>query len=121
MPEVKVFKHRGGTVEFVSNLDELDDIMRIAIGFGLDAIGQDAASTAAKKAPYDTGALRNSIGNATDREELIEYIGTNIPYAKYQEFGTSRIKGKHFLRFGATAHMDEYAEIMKRYIEDYLR
>lgn len=120
MPEVKVFKHRGGEVEFKSNLDELNDMVKLGIGIGLDAVGRDAASTAASKAPYKTGTLRNSISNATDRAELIEYIGTNVPYAKWQEFGTRYIRGKHFLRFGATAHAEEYAQIIADYIEQYL-
>lgn len=84
------------------------------VNLWLDAIGQDAASTAADKAPIDTGRLKNSISHAVIEDEKAVYIGTNVPYAPYQEFGTSTgIKGKHFIQFGATAHASEYKQLLE--------
>ena len=115
--EVKHHRHGYADVEFTSNVKEIDGLLKYAVAEALEAIGRDAASTAANKAPYDTGTLANSISNYTDREELIEYIGTNVEYAGYQEFGTSKIRGKHYLRFGATAHAAEYADTIADHVK----
>lgn len=84
----------------------------------LDAIGEDAASTAANKAPVDTGRLKNSIEHAVVSSENAVYIGTNVEYAPHQEFGTSTgIVGKHFIQFGATAHVAEYKSMLEEYLK----
>jgi HK97 gp10 family phage protein len=59
-----------------------------------------AESTIAGKAAGDTplletGALRDSITHNVDATEA--YVGTDLEYAKYQEFGTSRIPPRPFL------------------------
>lgn len=81
----------------------------------LESIGLDASSTAQRVAPHKTGALRNSIYPVI--EDNVVYIGTNIPYAIYQELGTSKIAGKHFLEFGATAHSPEYRQIVENHLK----
>lgn len=45
---------------------------------------------ARKRAPVDTGRLKNSIGMDVHREgrHLVATIGTNVEYAPAQEFGT---------------------------------
>ena len=92
-----------------SNVDMFTEEMELAVINWLIAIGQDASHTAAKKAPVDTGRLKNSISYSVDLDDNKVAIGTNVPYAPYQEFGTSRgIVGKHFIQFGATAHVDQY-------------
>lgn len=51
------------------------------------------------KAPFDFGRLRNSISHETDfgSSSPRVTVGTNIEYAKYQEFGTSRIPAHPYL------------------------
>ena len=48
------------------------------------------------------GTLRNSIkpilASVTNRSSVWGYVVTDVPYAKYQEFGTSRNKAHPFLR-----------------------
>jgi len=107
----------GYDVELVLHIDELNEKVRDALVTGLNAIGMDAASTAAQFAPYKTGALRNSITSAVDSEDLAAYIGTDLNYAIYQEFGTSRIAGKHFLKAGVTLHSSDYEAWLQRYLD----
>lgn len=84
----------------------------------LEAIGEDAAQTAGNFAPVDTGRLKGSISSAVVESENAVYIGTNVEYAPYQEFGTSRgVKGKHFLQFGCTAHQAEYKALLEQYLK----
>lgn len=105
-------------VKLESHSAEVIEEMKMKLHNWLEAIGLDAAGTAAKQAPVDTGRLKNSISyEVVDAEEAV-YIGTNVEYAPYQEFGTSKgVKGKHFIQFGATAHSEEY----KRMLEDALK
>jgi len=46
-------------------------------------------------APVDLGNLRNSIDHESDNESAT--IGTNVEYAPFQEFGTSKMKSQPFL------------------------
>ena len=149
-------------VEMVSHLEEVKQAAEIDILAWLAAIGEDAAETAAEKAPVDTGALKNSISYATPvehgrgtstphatPEKNSVYIGTNIKnaqgknYAIYHEFGTGiyasegagrqtpwafkgkdgkwhytkGVPAKHFLKFGAVAHKNEYKKALEMYLK----
>lgn len=107
------------SVSLTDHSEEVIAAMKDQVKDWLDLIGEDAASTAADKAPVDTGRLKNSISHAVVEDEKAVYIGTNVEYAPYQEFGTSRgIVGKHFIQFGATAHSAEYKELLERILED---
>ncbi len=83
-----------GNVTIKSHIDEVKNAAEIDILAWLDAMGEDAAETAAGKAPVDTGRLKNSIGHAVVADEHTVYIGTNVKneegknYAIYHEFGT---------------------------------
>jgi phage gpG-like protein len=106
-------------VKIEDNSEEVLEAMNEQVLAWLEAIGEDAAGTAADKAPVDTGRLKSSISSAVVESEKAAYIGTNVEYAPYQEFGTSRgIKGKHFLQFGATAHQAEYKALLEQYLKE---
>jgi HK97 gp10 family phage protein len=59
----------------------------------------------------DTGNLRNSISHASDNEYA--YIGTNVEYAPYVEFGTVRMAERPFLRNAVLNHQNEYKQIFE--------
>ncbi len=42
--------------------------------------------------------------------------GRDVEYAPYVEEGTSRMKGKHFLRKAATGHGDTYRAILEKHL-----
>jgi phage gpG-like protein len=120
---------------------EILEAMKEQLAGALEAIGADAASTAADKAPADTGNLKNSIGHAVDGNTV--YIGTNVSYAVYHELGTGiyaeqggrqtpwkyqdrngnwhtthGVPARHFLQFGVQAHAAEYGEIIKNALSE---
>lgn len=103
------------SVELIDHKEEVLAQLTDVLDDWLEAIGQDAADTASQKAPYRTGNLRNSISYAVHSDDSVE-IGTNVEYAPVQEFGRrdGSIKGKHYIRFGATAHTQEYKELLKK-------
>lgn len=105
-------------VKFSSHKDDVMRLMNEQVVSWLEAIGEDAADTAAQKAPVDTGRLKNSISHAVIPSNKEVQIGTNVEYAPYQEFGTSRgVVGKHYLQFGATAHVAEYGRLLERILK----
>ena len=117
-------------VKIQDNSGEVLEAMNEQVLAWLEAIGEDAAGTAADRAPVGTpestgipgyigGTLKNSISHAVVESEKAVYIGTNVEYAPYQEFGTSRgIAGKHFIQFGATAHQAEYKQLLEQYLKE---
>lgn len=46
----------------------------------------------------DYGTLRTSIAVDVNREALVGRVGSNLPYARYLEFGTSRMAARPFIR-----------------------
>lgn len=77
----------------------------------LEEIGLVAEGYAKRLCPVDTGRLRNSITHTHDDEAA--YIGTNVEYAPYVEFGTRRQTAQPFLRPAAEEHSNEYSYIVE--------
>lgn len=75
------------------------------------AVGAAAESHAKALTPVDTGRLRNSISHAASGDAA--YIGTNVEYAPYVEFGSVHNKAHHMLKKAATDHTAEYKSIIK--------
>lgn len=125
--------------KFTDNKAAIEEAMKNQVNAWLEAIGEDAASTAAEFCPVDTGRLKSSISSAVDENEQAVYIGTNVEYAKYHEFGTGKyaeggggrakpwayqdangewhwtagVPARHFLQFGCTAHQDQYKQMLE--------
>ena len=97
------------------NTDEIKKLMLDAKLVALEAVGLQAEGYAKRLCPVDTGNLRNSITHTADEDTA--YIGTNVEYAPYVEFGTSKTAAQPYLRPAAQNHSEEY----KRIIEHYLR
>lgn len=100
--------------------DEVIQAMKNQIILGLNAIGQEAEGYAKDNCPVDTGRLRNSIANQTVDDEQAVYIGTNVEYAPYVEYGekaTHTTGAAHFLRDAAANHGDHFKEIMRAALE----
>lgn len=74
-------------------------------------------------APFDTGALSRSITIRTEITDtaIIGKVGAYIHYAKYLEFGTSKMKAQPFLKPAFDTHKMEVAEDIKRRIQKVIR
>lgn len=101
--------------QIVDNSEEVIQAMKEQAVLGMLAIGQEAEGFAKDECPVDTGRLRNSISNEVDEEEVAMYVGTNVEYAPYVEFGDAKHKtgNAHFLRNSVTNHIERYQEIME--------
>jgi len=81
----------------------------------LEAIGLQAEGYAKANCPVDTGNLRNSISHAVSGDAA--YIGTNVEYAPYVEFGTRKMSAQPYLKPAAEGHVSEYKAIAETYLK----
>lgn len=102
-------------VKLTDNSADILDAAKAQMLLALESIGQEAEGYAKDDCPVDTGRLRNSIAHDVDEGEMAAYIGTNVEYAIYVEYGEYKHKvGKnHFLRDAASTHGEHYKAIME--------
>jgi len=106
-----------GNVKVISHVNEVISAKNDAIKRALEAVGIQAEGDVASLAPVDTGRLRDSITHETHAEEESVYVGTNVEYGKYQEYGTSRMKHPHpFLKPGIMNNLETYKSIVKQFL-----
>lgn len=75
-------------VRIESHVPELNRAMQDAINNTLELLGQVAEGRAVVNVPVDTGNLKQSITHRVAEDENAVYIGTNVEYAPYVEYGT---------------------------------
>lgn len=95
------------------NTDKIIEYEKEAIRRALEIIGLLAEAYAIKKCPVDTGRLRGSISHGVDEAEQCAFIGTNVEYAPYVEYGTSKMKPKPFFKPAVNNHVNEYKAIFE--------
>ena len=129
--------------KFTDNSDKVLDGLDKAVRNALTAIGMTAERYAKKdpQMPVDTGRARNSITYATKErsgqsvtfsynkdgksakdstqigggvKDNEVYIGSNVEYFPYIEFGSPTIGARHVLQRAATTHSEEYKELVKK-------
>ena len=125
-------------------LDE--NVDRVLEMIGLQAAGYAALNLEDNPRRIDTGLLRNSItyalaGQAPAKQtysadtgdgsgryqgkmaksegEHSVYVGTNVEYAPYVEYGAklpsgATMEANHFIKNAITEHMDEYKDMLER-------
>ena len=96
-----------------NNLDQAKILSDAACKEALEKCGQLWEDRAKVYAPVDTGRLRNSIKHHLQGNDTV-VTGTNVEYAIYQEFGTSKQSGTPFLRPAGENHLAEYKSIIEQ-------
>ena len=104
------------SVKVTSHVKEVIEAKNEAIARALEAIGIQAEGDVAELAPVDTGRLRDSITHEVDESEEAVYVGTNVEYAAYQEYGTSRMRAHPFLKPGIMNNLETYKSIAKQFL-----
>lgn len=77
-------------MKFNDYSDEVLEAFDAACLRALERCGLQAEGYAKDLCPVDTGTLRNSISHKVVDSEPAAYIGTNMEYAPYVEFGTGQ-------------------------------
>ena len=71
------------------------------------------AKTAGKPVEIRTGSY-----SGTAPKEQAVYIGSNVEYAPYVEYGTSKTKAQPFLKPAVTNHTQEYQEMVEYFLKN---
>lgn len=105
-------------VKITSHVSEAIEAKNEAVARALEIMGEVAERYAKGYAPVDTGRLRNSISHEVAPDENAVYVGTNVEYAPYQEFGTRYQGGTPFLRPALDNHLGEYKSIAENELKN---
>lgn len=109
----------GYEVKITSHIDDIKEELKSRIPTILEALAIQAEGNAIDEITsmkaVDTGRLRGSISHTHDDEAA--YVGTNVEYAPYVEYGTYKMPSRPFLRNAISNYIDEY----KKIIEDGLK
>lgn len=134
-------------VEVISHRIEVQNAAEEAVERALEAIGIQCESHAkaniAAADRRDTGNMINSVTHQVVDSEKAVYVGSNLEYAVYNEVGTGiyadggggrkdpwvyvddkgvghrthGMKPIHFLKKAAEEHVDEYKQIVEKYLK----
>jgi HK97 gp10 family phage protein len=111
-------------IEINDNTDKIKEIAQQQLAVALEAVGLqaegDVKRTMARYSPkpiVDTGRLMNSITHSVDESDNTAVVGTNVEYAPYVEYGTSKTKAKPFLKPTIQENLPQYKEIFEDYMK----
>lgn len=71
---------------------------------------------AQKRSPVDTGTLRRSIRLGLENNNLKAVVRTNVPYAKFVEYGTIRQKAQPYMRPSLRVQKAKFVNAVKNAI-----
>lgn len=83
------------------------------IAAAVQATASDIETYAKVLAPVSTGALRDSITAQSDGD-LSAVVGSDLDYAVYQEYGTSRMPAQPFLTPATDQGAVDFADYLKK-------
>ena len=104
--------------KITSNRELIENATSEAIARALEAIGLQCEGYAKMLCPVDTGNLRNSITHTVSADEQAVYIGTNVEYAAYVEFGTSRMRAQPYLQPAVYDNTEEYKQMAEYFLKN---
>lgn len=82
-------------------------------------LGESICSDARANAPVKTGQLRASI-HAEISSTGVDLI-CDVDYGMYQEIGTTKIEGKHFLETALDSNIEQIRTVIEETIQEYFR
>ena len=98
------------------NTEEIKKKARENLMTALELIAQQAEANAVYEitalGAVDTGNLRRNIEHGVDGEDTA-YVGTNVEYGKYVEYGTSKMPARPFLKQAVENHKAEYKKLLE--------
>lgn len=112
--------------DFTPVIKKFENASKNAGNIAEDAVkelGTIAFKSARQIVPVDTGRLKTSIEVEFERQNLISKaeIGTDVPYAGYVEYGTSRQRAQPYMRPSLTQARRQAGPVVKAVINEYLK
>lgn len=101
-------------ISFKDNSEIFIDELHEKLEEALIECGELAKEYAKQRCPVRTGALRNSIDYSVENAstEGSVKIVAGMPYWKYVEFGTSKMKAQPYLKPSIAEHKEEYIKLI---------
>lgn len=104
------------TVQVIDHSDEVFQALKgqeqIALKLLSEAMANNAMLEITVMGAVDTGRLRRSI-EGDDNGKDTAYVGTNVEYAPYVEYGTSKMAARPYLKNALANYVDEYKRILE--------
>ena len=92
-----------------------------ALAGNAPAILTYTGSNASRYHPDDGIPSGSYSGIMPNEGKMAVYIGTNVEYAPYVEYGTQRMRANHFIRNSLSEHIPEYKQIIETVLRDGMR
>lgn len=99
------------------NTDIIKAEMQQKVVEALESVGLLAEAQVKAKTPVDTGRLRNSITHDVDMGEQCAIVGTNVEYASFVEYGTSKTPAQPFLKNTIQENAGTYKDIIETIVK----
>lgn len=95
----------------IDNTDEVKKRLEAALDAAFTMCGLKMEGYAKQRCPVRTGNLRNSLTNDTSSKHA--FVGTDVEYGPYVEYGASGRTPKPYVVPAVTDHLDEYKRIIE--------
>jgi HK97 gp10 family phage protein len=100
-----------GAEDFARKMEKLDEVTQEFIRQALIETAEDIALRAQQLAPVKTGWLMQNI-YARIIDKCVVRVGCYVPYALFQELGTSRLRARLFLTRALQENVPKFISIM---------
>jgi HK97 gp10 family phage protein len=107
--------------ELAETITEIEEALTGKLGEAMVTAVLLIESTAKELAPVDTGRLRSSIASKVKKiaeDEVQGFVGTNVEYAPYVEWGTSKMEAQPYLRPAVNAHREDIRDLFREAVEE---
>lgn len=101
---------------YLKNKDAVDTgLLRNSVAFAVSGSPADISAYKADKPKKGKSKAKPYTGTAPKAKDgnITVYIGTNVEYGRYIEFGTVKMKARPYIKPSVTEHSEEYKNIVK--------
>lgn len=105
-------------MQYKKNFGKAKDKIQDAINSALNEIGLFVVAESQIRTPVDTGTLRRSETFKTDADKKTVYVGSNVEYDEYVEFGTSKQKAQPHWTPAVMDNIDDINKIVQKHLKE---
>lgn len=109
-----------GADKVAANMQKAAVSIEAAVGDAVREAAMMVEREAKINVPVDTGRLRGSIG-AEEQTPLLFEVGTNVEYAAFVEFGTSKAAAQPYLEPAIESARVQYPNLIKEGVKAEVR
>jgi HK97 gp10 family phage protein len=115
MSTITAPRQAGGGVTLVWRGDQVERAIRARLEAALRVAADELLAIARQLCPVDTGRLRDSLRVMVDGSRLKVILSTDVEYAYWVEFGTSRMPPNWFMRISMAEMAAKFEVILREH------